>query len=339
MREIGFAGPDAPRRAAAEARALSQNGIEAALRLLTGPADDRLGEDERSFVTAYGQLLRRDAFWLEWADSRPLLTSLPREADVVILVARDLADLPGRIATPEPLPLPIDAYGRPLPVHTVKSACRIAILGRAEEQGAVLAALGDAADRLGIAVSPIFFSGDMPEAEGLILPGGADLSPVEDQIAAARVAIAADLPLFGLCLGMQCFATALLRDAWPDATLEEIAGPGPRRSFVRWTGLGDLAQIQLGHRLGDRPFHPAPGSRLAALLPGGATIRMNHRYHLAPNAVFPMNVCLHGSLDGPIDGIELSDRRFCLGLQGHPEFGCDPAMKRLWDNFLRAVLK
>lgn len=333
MRTIGFAGPDAPRRAAAEARALRRDGIEATLELLTGPADERWPEGERSFVSACGRLLRRDAFWLEWAGSHPLFAAAPRTAEVLILVARDQAELPGMAEMPEEREMPIDAYGRPLPKRTTPSPCRIAILGRAEEQGAVLAALGDAADRLSITVEPIFFLGDVPAAHGLILPGGADMARVESQIAAARAAMAVDLPLFGLCLGMQCLATALLRDAWPHATLEEIAGPGPRRSFVRWHGP-DGAPF---HRLGDRLFRPTPGSRLDALLPNGATVRMNHRYHLASDAVLPEKVHLHGSVDGPVDAIELSDCRFCLGLQGHPELGCDPALHRLWDGFLRAA--
>lgn len=333
MRTIGFAGPDAPRRAAAEVRALRRTGIEVAVDLLTGPADDQFSEGERSFVSACGRLLRRDAFWLEWAGSHPLFAAAPPKAEALILVARDPADLHGRAEMPQARLMPIDVYGRPLPKRATRGACRVAILGRAEEQGAVLAALGDAADRLGVTVQLVFFLGHLPEADGLILPGGADMASVESQIAAARAAMAVDLPLFGLCLGMQCLATALLRYAWPQATLEEIAGPGPRHSFVRWHGL-DGAPF---HRLGDRLFRPTPGSRLAALLPDGATVRMNHRYHLAPDALLPENVRLHGSVDGPVDAIELSDRRFCLGLQGHPELGCDPALHRLWDEFLRAA--
>lgn len=330
MRTIVIAGLDAPRRATAEIISLRRQGVDIAVQLLTGPDDDRLPDSERSFPSACGKLLRNDAFWLEWASGRPLFAPAPAVAEALIVVSRDQA----ASALP-PKDLPSDAYGRPLHPRAATRSCRVGILGRAEEQGAVLAALGDAADRVGVAVQPVFFRGEMPELDAVLLPGGADMAPVESQITAADAAIRADLPLFGLCLGMQCIATALMRQTWPGTTLEEVAGPGPRRSFVRWR---DPAGIP-AHRLGDRPFHPAPGTRLAELLPDGATVRMNHRYHLAPDAALPGCVRLHPGKEGPMDAIELSDRRFCLGLQGHPELGCDPALGRLWDEFLHAALQ
>jgi CTP synthase len=169
----------------------------------------------------------------------------------------------------------------------------------------------------------------------MILPGGADMGQVAPQIALAERALAAGVPLFGLCLGMQSMATALVRAAlWPDAVFEEIDGPGPCRSFVRMRGpTGDGL-----HRLGDHALRPVPGSRLGALLPEGAMVRMNHRYRFNPEidtAAMPAAVW-HWSGD-ILDAVEVPSHPFFIGLQGHPEIGCDPALAALWDGFLRAA--
>ncbi len=332
MRTIGISGRDAPRRAGATLLSLRRSGVVAAAHLLSDPDDGALPDTARCFVTADGRLLRNDAFWLEWGSARPLAAIPPDDAEVLVVVGGDSAAACG--PDPASCSLPVDAFGRPLQPSAAPGGSRIAILGRAEEQGAALAALGDAADRLGIPLRPILFTGALPDADGLVLPGGADMSVVERQIVAAQAALRADLPLLGLCLGMQALVTAALRSVWPETTLEEIAGAGSRRSFVR---LRD-SDGKPGHNLGDRRFQPAAGSRLAALLPAGATVRTNHRYCVADDAAaaLPPAVRLHRRGTGSVDAVELPGQRFCMGLQGHPELGCDTALHGLWDGFLKA---
>jgi CTP synthase len=339
-RRIWVRGRGAERAAAA----LLRGPHPAAAAAFVGPVE--VGD----FVTAEGRFLPNAALWLEWATGQPLPEGVP-EALPLVVAAPDpaAAPMPGfEVIEAETVPVHADRFGRPClaPTEAVAGDCRIGLLGDAHHHRhvypAVLAQLGDAADRTGIAAEPVLLSADealrdgvLVGLHGLILPGGADMGQVAPQIALAGRALTARVPLFGLCLGMQSMATALVRAAvWPDAVFEEIDGPGLRRSFVRMRG----ADGEGLHRLGDRAFRPAPGSRLGALLPQGATLRMNHRYRFNPaiDAGAMPEAIWHWSGD-ILDAVEVPSHPFFIGLQGHPEIGCDPARAALWDGFLRAA--
>ncbi|MHB1304953.1 MAG: glutamine amidotransferase-related protein [Acidiphilium sp.] len=329
MHRSAVVGPGAERDAARLLYEARREGVVAHGARLTAAADAALPEADRAFVAAHGALWPNEAFWLEWGSGRTLRAEPPEAADLLVIACPDPAALPPGFASERraAAPLPADRG----------AAIRIGLLGgtdRPTTYPASVARLGDAADRLGIPVEPVFLPPDDLPADlaGIVLPGGSALATVPAQCAAALAAIERELPVLGLCLGMQSMATALIRTAWPEATLEEIVGPGPCRSFV-------LLQDASGprHRLGEAHFDPAPATRLAALLPEGATIRLNHRYALAPDAPVPHAV-IHRDTNGIADAIELSGHPFFIGLQGHPEFGCDPALAALWDGFLAAAL-
>ena len=343
MRRIAVQGPDAARAAAALIRSLRAGGVSVAATYTYADAPEP-GSD---FVTADGRFLPDEAFWLEWASDRPL-DAAPTEDGAAVLVACDPAAVPEdgyeRI---DAVAMPADRFGRP--THALAgdagASCRIGLLGDAHHHRhiypAVLARIGDAADRTGVAVEPVIvpaaeaaLPGVLERLHGMILPGGADMNQVAPQIAVAAHALARGLPVLGLCLGMQSMTTALVRASlWPDAAFEEVAGPGPHRSFVRMrtrdgTGL---------HRLGERPFRPVAGTRLGALLPDGAMLRMNHRYRFNPDIdATRLPAVLHWNGD-IVDAVEVPAHPFFIGLQSHPELGCDPALPRVWDAFVQAA--
>ncbi|HWK43810.1 MAG TPA: gamma-glutamyl-gamma-aminobutyrate hydrolase family protein [Stellaceae bacterium] len=361
MRVITVEGIGAELAAAALIRTLRRDGETVGVARLAPAADAGLPPPHTEFVAAHGALWPNGAFWLEWASD----TAMPPTPDW----ASSRASLV--LAVPDPsifdpasvcgqklerraaasVPLTLDRFGRPAaarPVPPEGPVLRIGILGDDRHlrtvNPAVLARLGDVADRAGRLVEPV----PLPAAEvlahgvpdtlhGLILPGGCDMTQTVAQIAAARSARDSGLPVFGLCLGMQSMATALMRDAlWPDADFEEVLGPGPRRSLVR---LHDDTGAPI-HCLGDRPFRPMAGTRLAGLLSEAMRVRMNYRYHLNPEAVahgFGGAVLHQTDPSGVVDALELPGHPFFIGLQGHPELGCDPALAVLWDAFLAAA--
>jgi putative glutamine amidotransferase len=134
------------------------------------------------------------------------------------------------------------------------------------------------------------------------------------ELALLRGALDRDMPVLGICGGQQLLAVALggtliqhIPDAVPDALAHEQ--PNPRH--------------QAGHDV-----RVLPGTRLAAIT-GVAALRVNSSHHQAVrdagaavvDAVAP---------DGVIEGIEDPRRRFCLGVQWHPEFGIDPGDARIF---------
>lgn len=344
MRVLAVLGEDAERAAAGLVRMFRAEG-----HAVTSARLSREEEAPGDFVPAIGGLLPNPCFWTEWATGRA--GGVDPGADITVLAVPDPGSAASRLSGAElrlasSVPLWLDGFGRPScvepPLLPLNGLC-IGICGDERHHRvtypAVLATLGDAADRMGWPVELVFLSAagmlarELPAGlHGVILPGGSDMAEVEAQIAAARAARAAGLPVLGLCLGMQSMATMVLRDAGdPGAVLEEVAGPGPGRSFVRLSDAGAP-----WHRLGERILCPLPGTQLAAVLTEGATIRMNHRYRLEPKAV--PGLTLHTSAEqGITDAIELPGHPFFIGLQGHPELGCDPALDRLWDAFLEAA--
>lgn len=221
-----------------------------------------------------------------------------------------------------------DRYGRVLPERYDDPAgptLSIGLAGTPEQMmhacPAPLAALGDAleAARQGAALrflDPTDLSArPLDGLDGVLMPGGVDMAPVEGQIRLADLARAAGLPMLGLCLGMQSMATAAARrlPGWTGASLAEARPDAPCFSFQPMPG-GE-------HRLGPRRIAARPDTRLARLMGGPGDVMANHRYRLAPSLIdglrgAGLDVCAiepcgtAAAVEGP---------GFHIGLQGHPE--------------------
>ena len=121
-------------------------------------------------------------------------------------------------------------------------------------------------------------------------------------------ALARDLPVLGICGGQQLLAVVLggtlfqhIPDAVPDALPHEQA----------------TSHYEPGHEV-----RVLAGTLLREIV-GAPTMQVNTSHHQAVrhgglaqvNAVAP---------DGVIEGVEDAARRFCLGVQWHPEYLIDP---------------
>lgn len=230
-----------------------------------------------------------------------------------------------------------DGFGRVTrekPVETDPSGLVFAIAGPAgqflETCPAPLAALADAVDAEAPGSEIRFIDPrHLPQAplagiDGVLLPGGSEMSSVAGQIALARAARAQALPIVGLCLGMQSMSTAVARElsGWEDTDMAEAAPAAARHSFIR---------IETGeHRLGLRRTRPTPGSRLARILGAENDIACNHRFRLAPalhEGLASRGVRVSASGGTPdqdiADAIE-AEEGFYMGMQGHPELASRP---------------
>jgi putative glutamine amidotransferase len=193
-------------------------------------------------------------------------------------------------------------------------------------------------------IEPVLISPQEPRAlaglQGLLLSGGTDLNPARygatphpgneapddarDHLEAGLLAeaLAAGLPVLGICRGMQLFNVAhggtLIQD------LENSAA-----HVVRGDDLALPAHQILVE----------PGTRLAAILGAGAHA-VNSRHHQAVERVGAgLRVTARSTPDGVIEALERSDGQFAVAVQWHPEDQArrDATQKKLFEAFAAAL--
>jgi putative glutamine amidotransferase len=166
--------------------------------------------------------------------------------------------------------------------------------------------------------------GDVLDAlDGLVLAGGADIDPASYgearhrctintrperdavEIALARGALERDLPLLGICRGMQ-----LLNVACGGTLIQHLPDDVGHTDHRRSLGSFDNA---------DHDVRLAEGS-LAARAAGELRHATKSHHHQAVDRLGEGLVATGWSvLDDLVEAIELPDRAFALGVQWHPE--------------------
>jgi putative glutamine amidotransferase len=158
--------------------------------------------------------------------------------------------------------------------------------------------------------------------DGLVLAGGADIEPARygaadrheltvtrpdrdaGEVAVLEAALEADLPVLGVCRGMELLAVAYggaLHQHLPDV----LAGdPGHQPS----PGV-----------YGSHPARFIPGSRAAAIF--GERTEVNSYHHQA--VADPGKLTVTGWADDVVEAVEDPSRRFVFGVQWHPEAMAD----------------
>jgi len=164
-----------------------------------------------------------------------------------------------------------------------------------------------------LAVSPADGDG-FSECGGLLLTGGGDVNPAlygetphgktagideaRDRLEMALLgrALELDLPVLAICRGMQ-----LLNVYLGGTLIQHIPGHSMPR------------------RLEAHAVEIVPRTKLGVLA-GTKELAVNSRHHQAAGAIGAgLLVSAKSSKDGIVEGLELPDRRFVVGVQWHPE--------------------
>ncbi len=184
------------------------------------------------------------------------------------------------------------------------------------------------------------------DLDGLLLSGGVDLDPnhfgatvapeasVEidprrdaAELPLARAAWEADLPLLGICRGIQTLTVVAGGSLYQDLGL---IGHEPALHQQRRVGKDEQA---LAH-----PVHVEPGSRLAQAV-GAGEQQVNSFHHQAVREAPDGFIITARSADGVVEGLEDPRRTFTVGVQWHPERMVDrhPAQRRLFAALVEAA--
>lgn len=144
------------------------------------------------------------------------------------------------------------------------------------------------------------------------------------ELGIAKVAYRADVPMLGICGGMQSLNVALGGTLYQDIATQ-LKSPIDHLPSYSATKTSHSVQI-------------APGSLLRRIA-GKARMEVNSSHHQSVKKVAPNLVLTAVAPDGVIEAIEAPDRAFILGVQWHPEFlyNQDPIQHRLFTALIRAA--
>ncbi len=171
--------------------------------------------------------------------------------------------------------------------------------------------------------------------DGLILAGGADVEPARygaephprvqaprrdrdgSELTLARASEQSDLPVLGVCRGMQIMAVAAGGDLWqhlPDMIGSERHAPQP--------GAYGRHEVRID-----------PSSRLGGILGERVDVATYHHQGVGEHPGLQASAW---SDDGLLEAFEDTDASFRLGVQWHPEVGEDP---RLFEALVAAAAR
>ena len=188
---------------------------------------------------------------------------------------------------------------------------------------------------------PSLIGGYLDIIDGLIVTGGNfDVDPsmygdytnhesvklkpkrTQFEMSITKKALERDMPILGICGGQQLLNVALggtliqhIPDEIDDALLHEQ--PNPRNEPSHIVSIEE-------------------GSLLSNIV-GTKSMNVNSAHHQAVRTISDLTMINARTADGVIEGIEAINRKFCLGVQWHPEFEIDSGDIRIFIEFINAA--
>ena len=172
----------------------------------------------------------------------------------------------------------------------------------------------------------------LDQLDGMIIPGGFGERGIEGMIAAARIARERQVPLLGICLGMQVMVVEFARHVLglPDAHSTEFSVTTSAPVISLMAEQNEVVDLGGTMRLGAYPALLSEGSQVAALY-GTSVVSERHRHRYEFNLRYREQYEAHGmrccgiSPDGRlVEFVELPGHPFFVGTQAHPEFKSRP---------------
>jgi putative glutamine amidotransferase len=149
------------------------------------------------------------------------------------------------------------------------------------------------------------------------LPECGPISPLRDRFECALIprVVEADKPLLTICRGTQVLNVALGGTLWQDIPSQPGSTLNPVPQPIQHTQTGDTQGLQ-GHEVSVYP------NSLLSQVMGEAPqeLHVNSLHHQSIRNVGRGLVVNAMAPDGVVEGVEMPEKPFVLGLQWHPEF-------------------
>ena len=187
--------------------------------------------------------------------------------------------------------------------------------------------------------------GDM---DGILVPGGFGDRGIEGMITAIEYARENQIPMFGICLGMQMAVVEYARHCagLPDANSSEFLPEGTQNVIDIMEDQKDITNLGGTMRLGLYPCKLTDGAKVRSIY-GEELIYERHRHRFELNNAFRRQLTESGlqlagiSPDGKlVEIVELPSHPWFIGVQFHPEFKSRPNKPhKLFTSFIAAALQ
>jgi len=184
--------------------------------------------------------------------------------------------------------------------------------------------------------------------EGIIVPGGFGERGVDGLIATIQYARTKNIPIFGICYGMQMMTIEYARGVlnMSDANTTELDSETKHPLFILNPKSKDVSMKETGLILGLNEIKIKTRSKLFDIYQNEVIYeRHRHRYEfnndfvsIFSNSDFSLNAI--NTKTNNIEAIELANHKFFIGVQYHPEFKSRPLRAHpLFISFIKASLE
>ena len=146
------------------------------------------------------------------------------------------------------------------------------------------------------------------------------------ELSLLKIAMFEDLPVLGICRGMQALNVALGGSVTTDPELEKTHGT-------------ESSEDSALHRI-----FISPGSKLAAIVGSGGIVRVNSRHRQCVTEQHKARKLLASAYsleDGVIEGLESPEHHWIIGIQFQPErlLEIPPHFERLFQSFIERAVR
>ena len=295
--------------------------------MIVGRSEKELSESSVEKISLFCDVDEREVISDPNIDTIYALPLIFDRQDVDGILAERL-ELPDRISAIEDWQERVEAL-RSEPV------AEIAICGKYTEMddsyASVEEALRNAAAELGGSVKISYHNteelepGTLNQYDGVIIPGGFGSRGVEGKIDAIEYCRENNVPLLGLCYGLQLMVIEFSRNVLGfDASSEEFENGEEHLVVAEMPEQKDVNEMGGTMRLGS---YTAEVEGRVAEIYGSNTASERHRHRFEVNPRYHEELEQHGmKISGTTKGgelaeyVELPNKEFFLGTQAHPEF-------------------
>lgn len=155
----------------------------------------------------------------------------------------------------------------------------------------------------------------LKNCDGILMTGGFRFNKYDLFI--TEYAVENDIPLLGICLGMQIMSNYKREKVWNEKN----------ESFIN-----HMQEEGLAHNvtLDKESFLYSIVEKEKFM------VTSRHNYHITPNKYFKVSSV---SDDNYIESIEMKDKKFMIGVQWHPEDMDDDTSKKLFEKYIEVCKK